>query len=51
MVGAGTARTEGYPPLDVPTVVVSRSASVPEKMRDADPGRVLLATVGVAAGL
>jgi riboflavin biosynthesis pyrimidine reductase len=51
VVGAGTARTEGYPPLDVPTVVVSRSASVPEKMRDADPGRVLLATVSVAAGL
>jgi riboflavin biosynthesis pyrimidine reductase len=51
VVGAGTARTEGYPPLDVPTVVVSRSASVPEKMRGADPGRVLLATVSVAAGL
>ena len=51
MVGAGTARTEGYPPLDVPTVVVSRSGSVPEKMRGADPGRVLLATVSVAAGL
>jgi riboflavin biosynthesis pyrimidine reductase len=51
LVGAGTARTEGYPPLDVPTVVVSRSGSVPEKMRGADPGRVLLATVSVAAGL
>jgi len=51
VVGAGTARTEGYPPLDVPTVVVSRSGSVPEKVRGADPGRVLLATVGVAAGL
>jgi riboflavin biosynthesis pyrimidine reductase len=51
VVGAGTARTEGYPPLDVPTVLVSRSGSVPEKMRGADPGRVLLATVSVAAGL
>ena len=51
VVGAGTARTEGYPPLDVPTVVVSRSGSVPEKMREAEPGRVLLATVSVAAGL
>jgi riboflavin biosynthesis pyrimidine reductase len=51
VVGAGTARTEGYPPLDVPTVVVSRSGSVPEKLRGADPGRVLLATVSVAAGL
>ena len=39
VVGAGTARTEGYPPLDVPTVVVSRSGSVPEKMRGAEPGR------------
>ena len=51
VVGAGTARVEGYPALDVPTVVVSRSGSVPEKMRGAEPGRVLLATVGVAAGL
>ena len=50
VVGAGTARTEGYPPLDVPTVVVSRSGSVPEKMRGADPGRVLLATVSVRRG-
>ncbi len=51
VIGAGTARTEGYPPLGVPTVVVSRSGSVPERMREAEPGRVLLATVGVAAGL
>ena len=51
VVGAGTARTEGYAPLGVPTVVVSRSGSVPERMREAEPGRVLLATVGVAAGL
>jgi riboflavin biosynthesis pyrimidine reductase len=51
VVGAGTARTEGYPPLDVPTVVVSRSGTVPERMCGAEPGRVLLATVGVAAGL
>jgi riboflavin biosynthesis pyrimidine reductase len=51
VIGAGTARIEGYPPLDVPTVVVSRSGDVPEKMRDAETGQVLLATVGVAAGL
>ena len=44
VVGAGTARTEGYPPLDVPLVVVSRSGQVPEALRDAEPGRVLLAT-------
>ncbi len=29
VVGAGTARTEGYPPLDVPAVVVSRSGQRP----------------------
>ncbi len=51
VVGAGTARREGYPPLAVPTVVVSRSGSIPETMRGAERGRVLLATVGVAAGL
>jgi riboflavin biosynthesis pyrimidine reductase len=51
IVGAGTARIEGYPPLDVPTVVVSRSARVPEAMHDAERGRVLLATVSVASGL
>ncbi len=51
IVGAGTARAEGYPPLGKPTVVVSRSGHVPEKMRDAEPGRVLLATCSAAAGL
>ncbi len=51
VVGAGTARAEGYPPLEKPTVVVSRSGSVPERMRGAESGRVLLATVSVAPGL
>jgi riboflavin biosynthesis pyrimidine reductase len=51
VVGAGTARTEGYPPLAKPTVVVSRSGVVPPTMRGAERGRVLLATVGVAPGL
>ena len=51
VVGAGTARTEGYPPLDVPLVVVSRSGRVPEALRDAEPGRVLLATCSHAPGL
>jgi riboflavin biosynthesis pyrimidine reductase len=51
VVGAGTARAESYPPLDVPTVVVSRSGSVPTTMRGAEQGQVLLATVAVAAGL
>jgi riboflavin biosynthesis pyrimidine reductase len=51
LVGAGTARAEGYPPLAKPTVVVSRSGQVPEKMRGAQPGQVLLATCSAAAGL
>jgi riboflavin biosynthesis pyrimidine reductase len=51
LVGAGTARAEGYPPLAKPTVVVSRSGQVPEKMRGAEPGQVLLATCSAAAGL
>ena len=51
IIGAGTARVEGYPPLHRPTVVVSRSGQVPEKLRDAEPGRVILATCSHAAGL
>ena len=44
VVGAGTARVEGYRPADLPLVVVSRSGRVPEKLRGVDPGRVILAT-------
>lgn len=44
VVGAGTARVEGYRPADLPIVVVSRSGRVPEKLRDVEPGRVILAT-------
>ncbi len=51
VVGAGTARTEGYGPADVPVVVVSRSGSVPETLRGAEPGRVVLATAASASGL
>ena len=51
VIGAGTARVEGYTPLDVPLVVVSRSGHLPERLRDAEPGRVLLATCSHAAGL
>src|SRR5262245_58480486 len=51
IVGAGTARAEGYPPLEKPTVVVSRSGSVPDSMRGAEAGGVLMATVSVANGL
>jgi riboflavin biosynthesis pyrimidine reductase len=44
VVGAGTARIEGYRPADLPIVVVSRSGRLPERLRDVDPGRVILAT-------
>jgi len=50
VVGAGTARTEGYRPADRPIVVVSRRGEVPELLRGAPPGRVLLATCDSAAG-
>lgn len=51
LVGAGTARVEGYRPNDLPTVVVSRRGEVPERLRSAAPGQVLLATCTHAAGL
>lgn len=44
VVGAGTARIEGYRPADLPIVVVSRSGRLPEKLRGVEPGRVILAT-------
>lgn len=51
LVGAGTAEAEGYRPADRPIVLVSRSGRVPERLRDAEPGRVLLATCRAADGL
>jgi riboflavin biosynthesis pyrimidine reductase len=42
VVGAGTARIEGYRPTDRPIVVVSRRDEPPEGLRDAPPGSVLL---------
>lgn len=51
IVGAGTARIEGYRPADLPTVVVSRSGRVPDRLRDADPGRVMMATCQASPGL
>ena len=51
VVGAGTARIEGYRPADMPTVVVSRSGKVPERLRDAESGRVLMATCQASPGL
>lgn len=51
VVGAGTAAAEGYGPADVPIVLVSRRGQVPEGLRGAAPGSVLLATCGAADGL
>ena len=36
VVGAGTARAEGYGPAGKPMVVVSRSGDLPERLRGAD---------------
>lgn len=51
VVGAGTARAEGYAPVDKPTVVVSRRADVPPLLRDGPTGSVLLATCASAERL
>lgn len=51
VVGAGTVRAERYRPAAVPIVVVSRRADVPESLRGAPPGGVLLATCATAPGL
>ncbi|MCZ4500161.1 MAG: bifunctional deaminase-reductase domain protein [Marmoricola sp.] len=51
VVGAGTARTEGYRVTDVPLVIVSRSGQVPQGLRDAPSGTVLLATCASSPGL
>jgi len=51
VVGAGTARTEGYRVAPVPLVVVSRRGEVPEQLRDAPTGSVLLLTCAQSPGL
>jgi len=51
VVGAGTLRDEGYRVPRLPLVVVSRTAQVPPTLREAPPGRVLMATGAAAAGL
>ncbi|MEP9363509.1 dihydrofolate reductase family protein [Nocardioides sp. CN2-186] len=46
VVGAGTARIEGYRPVDRPLVVISRGAEVPEGLRDAPAGSVEVMPLG-----
>lgn len=42
VVGAGTARAEGYGPADVPIAIVSRSLDVPEALMT--PGQIVITT-------
>ena len=51
VVGASTARAEGYRSAPVPLVLVSLSGQVPELLRDNPEGAVLLATCAEAPGL
>ena len=51
IVGAGTARTEGYRVAEVPLVIVSHSGQVPEQLREAPAGAVLLAVPASSPGL
>jgi riboflavin biosynthesis pyrimidine reductase len=51
VVGAGTARTERYRVTDVPLVVVSHRGLVPEQLRDAPVGKVILVTCADSLGL
>jgi riboflavin biosynthesis pyrimidine reductase len=51
IVGAGTARTEGYRVTTVPLVVVSHRGTVPEQLRNAEPGKVLIALPASSVGL
>jgi len=51
LVGAGTAEAEGYGPVDVPILVVSRRGTVPAGLRQGDRAQVLLATCAAAPGL
>ena len=51
LVGAGTARTEGYRPAARPIVVVSRGGHLPPRLARAQAGGVLLACPRSAPGL
>ncbi len=51
VVGAGTARDEGYRAGAKPLVLVSRRGEVPRQLRDSPPGAVRLATCEAAEHL
>jgi riboflavin biosynthesis pyrimidine reductase len=48
VVGAGTARDEGYRAGSKPLVLVSRHGEVPLRLRETPPGAVLMATCAAA---
>lgn len=51
IVGAGTARTEDYRVAQVPLVVVSHSGQLPEQLKHAPAGKVLLVVPASSPGL
>ena len=51
VVGAGTARAEGYGPAAVPVVLVSRTGEVPSLLHDAPAGMVLMVTCAASPAL
>jgi riboflavin biosynthesis pyrimidine reductase len=51
VVGAGTARDEGYRDVSKPLVLVSRRGEVPERLRGTPPGSVLMATCAGAESI
>ena len=51
IVGAGTARAEGYRPNPKPVVVVSRSGEMPPSLCERRAGELLMATCGQAPHL
>ena len=50
LVGAGTAEAEGYRPGSKPLVLVTGRARLPARLRDPEPGRVLMVTCASAPG-
>jgi riboflavin biosynthesis pyrimidine reductase len=51
VVGAGTARIEGYGPVDKPIVAVTRSGRVPPTLVGGPPGSVLVATCSASPNI
>lgn len=50
VVGAGTAEAEGYGPGSTPLVLVTGRGRLPERLREPEPGQVLMVTCESAPG-